>query len=156
MWIVSRRRHEDELAAARAETNRQRERAEKAEANAKTWRSAQQTAARQFAESDAANKRLTGRNTVLADRLAAAQVASGFDAAQAKRTADRLARLQKAVARARAEAAEAPARARLAVSQELHRAKRAHAALDEQCRTLQASNEARVRELHDLRNGAAS
>jgi hypothetical protein len=40
---------------------------------------------------------------------------------------------------------------------QLHLTRRALASLDEQCRTLQASNEAQVRELQDLRvNGAAS
>lgn len=40
---------------------------------------------------------------------------------------------------------------------ELHREKSAHAALDEQCRLLQSSNEAQIRELYDLRvNGVVS
>jgi hypothetical protein len=104
--IVSRRRHEADLAAAKAETARQRERADRAEDNAKTWRAAQQVAARQFSEADAANKRLAGWNTALATRLETAQVGGGFDQAGACRTAERIARLQKAVARARTEAAE--------------------------------------------------
>jgi hypothetical protein len=104
--IVSRRRYEADLAAAKAETNRQRERAEKAEETARTELAARRTITRQHAELDADNRRLTGRNSALAKQLEAAQVGGGFDQAAARRTAQRIARLQKAVARARTEAAE--------------------------------------------------
>jgi hypothetical protein len=151
--LVSRRRYTADLNAAKAETRRQRERAELAEANAKTWRTAAETAARQFAEADAANKRLTGRNEALSDQLTAAQVASGFDIAQAKRTAARIARLQKAVARARAEAAAAPGAADRALRSELRRRNQAYSALEVQLLTVQKSNEAQAALLLDQAEG---
>jgi hypothetical protein len=157
LGFVTRRRYETDLTAARAEAARQRKRADNAETSARTWQATAETAARQFAEADSANRRLAGRNNALAERLEAVQTASGFDRAQAKATADRIARLQRAVARARHELAAAPARARAEVNAELHREKSAHAALDEQCRLLQSSNEAQIRELYDLRvNGVVS
>ncbi|MFK0018250.1 hypothetical protein [Streptomyces sp. NPDC090798] len=39
---------------------------------------------------------------------------------------------------------------------QLHLARRALASLDQQCRTLQSSNEAQVQELRDLREGSTS
>lgn len=111
-WFVSQRRHDEELAAARAEINRQRERAVKAEARATTEIAARETITRQHAELDAANARLTGRNKALGERLAEAQVANGFDPVAAKRTAERIATLQKAAAAGREEAALARAEAR--------------------------------------------
>lgn len=111
-WFISRRRHDEELAAARAETNRQRARAVKAEARTATEIEARRSITRQHAELDAANTRLTGRNKALGDRLAEAQVANGFNPAAAKRTAERIAALQKAAAKAREEAAIARAEMR--------------------------------------------
>ncbi len=107
----------------------------------------------QLAEAVAANQRLEGRNRALAEQLEAAQIGSGFDAAQAKRAADRIANLRKAVLRARREAADAPAKARAAVASEMGRLKAANASLDGQARVLQRSNEAQARELYDLRTG---
>ncbi|MGQ4350504.1 hypothetical protein [Streptomyces sp. SAS_275] len=146
---VSRRRHEEELAAARAETDRQRKRAEKAEATARTEINVRRHINEQNAALHAANARLTGRNKALSDRLAAAQVASGFDASKAKKTAGRIARLQKAVATARAEAAAAPMKARAAVAGELHRSQKARGALEEQLLTVQRSNEVQAAQLLD-------
>ncbi|MGW2692408.1 hypothetical protein ACWC3Y_11160 [Streptomyces sp. NPDC001296] len=154
--LVWRRNADEELLAAKAVANRQRERADKAEADVETWRTAQQTAARQFSEADAANRRLAGRNRALAEQLEAAQVASGFDQAGARRTAARIARLRKAVAKARAEAsvaAKTPDERGARLVAELSRSRQAHASLDVQCRTLQNANEAMTRELHDLRTG---
>ncbi|MFI1165573.1 hypothetical protein ACH4UM_18650 [Streptomyces sp. NPDC020801] len=156
--IVSRRRYDAELAAVKAETNRQRERAEKAEQDARTELAARRTITQQHADLAAANRRLAGRNRALAERLEAAQVGAGFDAVQAKRTAERIARLQRAVARARADAAAAPFADRAALLAELERSQRAHQSLDEQCRTLQNANEAADRELLAMRpsEGSAS
>jgi hypothetical protein len=104
-----RRRDREELEAARAETNRQRARAEKAEARAKTEVEARRSITRQHAELDAVVTRLTGRNKALSDRLLEAQVSNGFNPVAARRTAERIASLQKAAAEGRAEAAKARA-----------------------------------------------
>lgn len=144
--FVTRRRHEAALLAARAETHRQRERAEKAEATARTEVNVRRHIGEQNAALHAANARLTGRNKSLSEQLAAAQVASGFDVTKAKQTAGRIARLQKAVAKARAEAAAAPKKAR----SELHRSEQARGALEAQLRTVQRSNEAQAALLLDL------
>jgi hypothetical protein len=112
-WLpVSRRRYREELGAARAQTDRQRARAKKAEARAETEIEARRSITRQHAELDAANTRLTGRNKALGDRLLEAQVAGGFNPVAARRTAERIARLQKAAAEGREEAAAARAAAR--------------------------------------------
>ncbi|MFM9616778.1 hypothetical protein ACKI14_02310 [Streptomyces turgidiscabies] len=113
-WFVSRRRHSEELAAARAEADRQHARAVKAEARATTEIEARRTITRQHAELDAANARLAGRNKALGERLAEAQVVNWFDPAAAKRTAARIASLQKAAAKGREEAAMERAEARRA------------------------------------------
>ncbi|MFF0790414.1 hypothetical protein [Streptomyces spiralis] len=149
--LVWRRNVDADSAAWKAEATRQRERAEKAEQNARTELAARRTITQQHADLDAANRRLVGRNRALTERLEAAQIGSGFDAAQARRTAQRIARLQRAVARARAEAAAAPAVDRAALVAELERAQRARRELDAQCRVLQNSNEAADRELLALR-----
>lgn len=101
-----------DLAAARAEANRQRERAEKADARAETEIEARRTITRQHGELDAANTRLTSRNKALGNQLAAAQAANGFDPVKARRTAERIAALQKAAAEGRDEAAKARAEAK--------------------------------------------
>lgn len=128
-WFISRRRHDEELAAARAETDRQRARAVKAEARATTEIEARCSITRQHAELDAANRRLAGRNKALGDRLAEAQVANGFNPAAAKRTAERIAALQKAAAAGREEAAIARAEAR----RERKRANGLQKRLDDAC-----------------------
>lgn len=112
-WLpVSRRRYRTDLAAARAETNRQRERAEKAEGIARTEVEARRTITRQNSELDAANIRLTGHVQALGKRLLEAQVAAGFNPVAAKKTAERIAALQKAAAEGREEAVIARAEAR--------------------------------------------
>jgi chromosome segregation ATPase len=101
-----------DLAAARAEANRQRERAEKADARAETEIEARRTITRQHADLDAENTRLASRNKALGNQLAAAQAANGFDPVKARRTAERIATLQKAAAEGRDEAAKARAEAK--------------------------------------------
>lgn len=113
-WFVSGRRHDEELAAARAEISRQRARAVTAEARAATEIEARRTITRQHAELDAANARLAGRNKALGERLAEAQVVNGFDPVAARRTAERIVSLQKAAAEGRKEAAMARAETRRA------------------------------------------
>jgi hypothetical protein len=107
--LTTTRRLRAEVADQRAETNRQRARAEKAEARATTEIEARRSITRQNAELDAANTRLTGQNKALSDRLLEAQVAGGFNPVAARRTAERIAALQKAAAEGRDEAAKARA-----------------------------------------------
>lgn len=106
-----------------------------------------------LAEADAANKRLAGRNKALGEQLEAAQSAAGLDVAHARRMAERIARLQKAVKAARQDAAKARRDRPAGVASEVHRLRSANPALDEQARVLQGSNEAMTRELYDLRTG---
>ena len=105
-----------------------------------------------LAEADAVNKRLAGRNKALGEQLEAAQATAGLDVAHARRMAERIARLQKAVKAARQDAAKAR-RDRPGGASEMHRLRSANAALDEHARVLQGSNEAMTRELYDLRTG---
>lgn len=137
--IVTRRRFEDELAAAKAETSRQRQRAENAEKTAETAKFNRGQALDQNAALDAANRRLDGRNRALAERLEAAQVGSGFDAAAAKTTANRIAELVKEAAQARAEAAEARALGRQHQRQAEHLQKRLDEALGMEAGRIQDS-----------------
>ena len=76
------------------------------------FKAAAEKSAALFAEADAANTRLTGRNKALNARLLEAQVASGFNPVAARRTAERIAALQKAAAEGREEAAKARAAAK--------------------------------------------
>lgn len=69
MWFVTRRRYEDELAAAKHEIRRQRERAEAAEEKASTAEFNREQILRQLAEADAANRRLHGRNLELGKQV---------------------------------------------------------------------------------------
>jgi hypothetical protein len=151
LGFVTRRRYEADLAAAKADANRQRTRAKNAEKREETAAFNRQQVLTQNAELDAANKRLEGRNRALAERLEAAQVGSGFDAAAARRTANRIARLQRAVARARKERAQTPSPAEAELRSQLHRRTKAYGALEEQLLTLQRANEAQARELRDIR-----
>ena len=105
--LTTTRRHRVELAATRAETNRQRARAEAALKDKGTAEFNREQVLAQKAELHAANTRLAGRNKALGERLLAADVAAGFNPVQAKLTAERIARLARAVAKARREAAEA-------------------------------------------------
>jgi chromosome segregation ATPase len=67
--LVTRRRHEQELAAVRAEADRQRHRAETAEDRAATAEYNRSQILRQLAEADAANRRMHDRNLELGRRI---------------------------------------------------------------------------------------
>lgn len=110
--LVTARRYREDLAAVRAEANRQRERAEKAERIARTEVEARRSVTRQNAELDGANIRLTGHVQALGKRVLEAQVANGFNPVAAKKAAERIATLQKAAAAGREDAAMARAEAR--------------------------------------------
>lgn len=70
MWFVTCRRHDADLAAARDEQDRLRAERNDARTERAAFRTAATVSARQFAEADAANVRLTGRNRRLAELLA--------------------------------------------------------------------------------------
>jgi hypothetical protein len=67
--LVWRSRHDAELAAAKAEADRQRACRDRITEERDAYRAAAKTSARQFAEADADNTRLAGRNTELTKRL---------------------------------------------------------------------------------------
>jgi uncharacterized protein YhaN len=69
--LTTTRRLRAELAAARAETDQQRRRAEAAEGRAATAEFNREQVLHQLAEADAANRRLHGRNLELGERLSA-------------------------------------------------------------------------------------
>ncbi|MEU0808744.1 hypothetical protein [Streptomyces sp. NPDC005970] len=75
MW-TSKRRLREERDDLRAQLNRMRERAETAESTVETEQFARNTMARQFAEADAANRRLHGRNVRLTEQLERAHEAA--------------------------------------------------------------------------------
>lgn len=178
MWIVSRRRHEAELAAVRSYNNALRERCETAERNEATERVARQTITRQHAELDAANTRLADRNTELTRRLG-----DGADAGHVAQLEARIEELTALGIRANAalddmaakvKAAEERANAarttpretptvdgapnvrREASSARLRRAEARCAALQQRLDEMQVSHIADTRELHDLRQGVTS
>lgn len=68
--FVSRRRYDDDLAAARAEASRLREQRDTARNDEETARFNRERILRQLAAADAANRRLSGRNLELGARLA--------------------------------------------------------------------------------------
>ncbi|MGW2937636.1 hypothetical protein ACWDA7_38825 [Streptomyces sp. NPDC001156] len=107
--LVWRSRRDEDLAAAKAETNRQRERAERAEDIARTEVANRRTIAAQYSALYDVNDRLARRNRVLCEQLEAAQVGSGFDRAKAVETAQRIAQAPRAIARARATTADTAA-----------------------------------------------
>jgi chromosome segregation ATPase len=112
-WLpVSRRRHLAEIADARTEADRLRTERDAALEDLEACKTAAATSARLYVEADATITRLTGRNEALGDRLLEAQVASGFNPVEARRTAERIATLQKAAAAGREEAVIARAEAR--------------------------------------------
>ena len=92
MWFVTRRRYEDELAAAKHEIRRQRERAEAAEEKASTAEFNREQILRQLAEADATNRRLHGRNLELGRQVSALAESDLEYAAHLER---RVARLKK-------------------------------------------------------------
>ncbi|MGV9282166.1 hypothetical protein [Streptomyces sp. NPDC003730] len=67
--LVTRRRHNVEMAAVHSYNDALRERCETAEENERAERAARRTVTRQHAELDAANRRLAGRNKELTRRL---------------------------------------------------------------------------------------
>jgi len=69
--LVTRRRHEQELDAAKAETARQRRAAEAATSRAITAEFNRDQILRQLAEADATNRRIDGRNKALNERITA-------------------------------------------------------------------------------------
>lgn len=110
--LTTTRRSRADLAAAKAETDRQRARATKAEKAEATAKFNRDQVLAQNADLHTANTRLAGRNKALGQRLAEAEVVAGFDPAKARRTAERIAALQKAAAEGRDEAAKARAEAK--------------------------------------------
>lgn len=112
MWFIPDRRHREELADARAEADRQRARATKAEKAEATAKFNREQVLAQNADLHTANTSLAGRNKALGERLAEAQVVNGFNPVAARRTAERIAALQKAAAAGREEAVIARAEAR--------------------------------------------
>lgn len=93
MWFVTGRRHKAELAAAHAETERQRRRAETAEGHAATAVDNRKQVLRQNAELDAANRRLEGRVLELGRRLARLAESDPEYAARLERRIARLRRI---------------------------------------------------------------
>lgn len=94
--ITTTRRLRAELDAAKAETDRQRRRAETAEGDLKTAVYNRKQTLRQNAQMDAANRRLAGRNLELGNRISKLTEADPEYTAQLER---RVARLLKVAAR---------------------------------------------------------
>lgn len=69
--LITRRRHNAEMAAVRSYNDALRERCETAEENERAERVARSTITRQHAELDSANRRLAGRNKTLGERISA-------------------------------------------------------------------------------------
>lgn len=80
-----------------------RQRAEKAESDLKTERTARKRATELYSDLYDELDKATGRNVLLCAEVEEAK-AAGFDETRAKEAADRIARLQEAVTEARAEA----------------------------------------------------
>lgn len=90
LGLTTTRRLRTEVAAAKAETNRQRERAETALSAAKTARYNREQVVRQLAEASAANDRLWGRNLELGRRISSLTEADPEYAARLERRVSRL------------------------------------------------------------------
>lgn len=105
MLFVSRRKYERDLAAERAEQDRLRSRVLTTEARFDEVEGKRRNLARWLAEAEAANKRLAGRNTRLAELLTTAREAQDDQAIE--HIHDRLDRALRAVVRWRADAADA-------------------------------------------------
>jgi len=88
--LITRRRYEEELAAAKSEIQRQRRAAKAAEARAVTAEFNRGQLLRQLGEADAANQRLTGRNRALGQRLDQHTESAPADVAHLKSRVDRL------------------------------------------------------------------
>ncbi|KAF2774675.1 multi-sensor hybrid histidine kinase [Streptomyces sp. OM5714] len=67
--LITRRRHNAEMAALRSYNDALRERCETAEENERAERVARRTITRQHAELDGANRRLSDRNQALGERI---------------------------------------------------------------------------------------
>ena len=104
--IVPRRRHEQELAAAKTEADRLRERAEKAEGIARSEVAARRTITAQYCALSDEHDLVVSRNTSLSAQLDELKDAAGA-VALARRQADRIAELLEEAARAREEIADA-------------------------------------------------
>jgi chromosome segregation ATPase len=91
--LITRRRYEEELAAAKSEIQRQRRAAKAAEARAVTAEFNRGQLLRQLGEADAANQRLTGRNRALGQRLDQHTESAPADVAHLKSRVDRLRRI---------------------------------------------------------------
>ncbi|MFJ8538114.1 hypothetical protein [Streptomyces sp. NPDC093591] len=91
--LTTTRRLRAEVAAAKAETDRQRERAEKAVKAEATAKFNRQQALDQLAAADAANRRLHGRNLELGQRISKLTEADPEYAAQLERRVARLRRI---------------------------------------------------------------
>lgn len=91
--LTTTRRLRTELAAAKAETDRQRERAETAEAATKTAQYNRGQVIAQLAEADAANRRLSGRNLELGRKASVLTESDPEYAAQLERRVARLRRI---------------------------------------------------------------
>ena len=100
--FVTRRRYETDLAGAKAEASRQRRRAERAEEKAATEVAARREITTLFMELDTEHDKVVHRTAALCTELEELRDAAGIEA-QARRQAERIARLQKEVARAREE-----------------------------------------------------
>lgn len=97
LGFVTRRRYEADLAAARAETDRLRERAEKAEGIARTEVNARRTVVAQNAGLDADNRRLADRNLELGRRVSTLAEADPEYTASLERRVARLLRVGKRI-----------------------------------------------------------
>lgn len=103
--FVWRKAAEDETATWKAEADRQRRRAERAETTAATEVRARRQINALYSDLFDEHERTVRGNRRLCVQLQDAQSGASVEA-QARRAADRIARLQKAVARGRAEAAK--------------------------------------------------
>lgn len=90
MWFVSRRRYDAELGLARLLLEEAREQRDNARDGRAEFKTAAQTAARQFADADATNRRLMGRNLELGRRLTSLTEADPEYAARLERRVARL------------------------------------------------------------------
>lgn len=108
--FVTTRRHAAELASAAVEANRQRELRLKAEEIARVEVEARRAITAQYCALSDEHDQTVRRNQSLCAQLEELKDAAGIEA-RARRSAERIARLQKAVVRARKEAADAGRRA---------------------------------------------
>lgn len=103
--LVWRRNRDADVAAANAETVRQRKRAEKAEEVARVEVEARRSITGRYCELSDEHDQTVRRNQSLCAQLAELEDAAGIEA-KARRQADRIAYLQNEVSRARKELAE--------------------------------------------------